>query len=92
MDAIAKEARDLLARQPTDLRRRALTSPGMRRLSDAATGSLEDAGASPSDAALGWRAVLAYVIGSIELDAATDAASEDFDAGLERVLRGTISM
>jgi hypothetical protein len=36
---------------------------------------------------LTWRAVLAYVIGSIELDA-DDA---DFDDGLERVLRGTIS-
>jgi hypothetical protein len=36
---------------------------------------------------LTWRAVLAYVIGSIE----HDADDADFDDWLERVLRGTIS-
>ena len=92
LGAIATEARGLLVRQPDDLRRRTLTSPGMRRLGDAATRVLEDAGASPSDSARGWRAVLAYVIGAIELEASGEAEADDFEAGLERVLRGTISM
>jgi TetR/AcrR family transcriptional regulator, tetracycline repressor protein len=89
---LARQARELLGRQPDELRRRALTSPGLHRLSDAATRVLEDAGASPSDAALGWRAVLAYVVGSIELDAAIEGEADGFDAGLDRLLRGTISM
>lgn len=85
--ALAGEARASLARQPPDLRRRTLTSPGMLRLNEAATAALQASDASPADAEIAWRAVLAYVIGSIELDA-DDA---DFDDGLERVLRGTIS-
>lgn len=87
--AVATEARTLLARQPSDLRRRTLTSPGVLQLSDAATGLLRDTGVPSAEAATVWRAVLAYVIGSIELDAASEASDTAFEEGLERVLRGT---
>jgi hypothetical protein len=46
---------------------------------------------APAEAALAWRAVLAYVIGSIELDAGAETSKNDFEEGLKRVLRGTIS-
>ena len=88
--ALAGHARGLLERQPRDLRRRALNSPGMLRLGEAALDALTQSGASPEEAAASWRAVLAYVIGSIELDAATDPTENAFEEGLERVLRGTI--
>jgi TetR/AcrR family transcriptional regulator, tetracycline repressor protein len=88
--ALAAEARAVLARQPSDLRRRTLESPGMERLSEAAHQTLEDGGVSPVDAAIAWRTVLAYVIGSIALDGATEPDEEAFDVGLSRVLRGTI--
>ena len=91
LTALAAEARTLLARQPSDLRRRTLTSPGVVQLSDAATKLLNESGVPPAETATTWRAILAYVIGSIELDAATEAADDDFEEGLERVLRGTIS-
>lgn len=68
---LAGEARDLLARQPTELRRRAVLSPGVLGLTDAALRALRGAGLSAAEAATGWHAVLAYVIGSIELEAAT---------------------
>ena len=87
--ALATEARTLLARQPSELRRRALTSPGVLQLSDAATGLLTDTGVPSAEAATVWRAVLAYVIGSIELDAASEASEDAFAEGLEQVLRGT---
>ena len=90
--ALAAEAHASLARQPADLRRRTLTSPGMARLSDAATEALRETGVSPEEAESAWRALLAYVVGSIELDAAgAKAELNAFDDGLERVLRGTIS-
>jgi AcrR family transcriptional regulator len=85
--ALATEARAMLERQPTDLRRRALASAGLVRLSDAAREALADGGLPPEEAAVAWHAVLAYVVGSIELDATTEA----FEEGLERVLRGTIT-
>jgi AcrR family transcriptional regulator len=85
--ALATEARAMLERQPTDLRRRALASAGLVRLSDAAREALADGGLPLEDAAVAWHAVLAYVVGSIELDATTEA----FEEGLERVLRGTIT-
>jgi AcrR family transcriptional regulator len=88
LSAFAAEARALLERQPSDLRRRALTSAGLLRLSDAAVESLTEAGVSPAEAAIAWRTVLAYVVGSIELDGDADA----FEDGLERVLRGTITV
>jgi|RhiMethySRZTD1v2_1073278.scaffolds.fasta_scaffold682082_2 AcrR family transcriptional regulator len=89
--ALATEARALLERQPSELRRRALTSPGLGRLGDAAREALAEGGMAPAEAALAWRAVLAYVIGSIELDAGAEASKNDFEEGLKRVLRGTIS-
>ena len=90
--AWAAEAHASLARQPADLRRRTLTSPGMVRLSDAASEALQGSGLSPSEAGIAWRAVLAYVIGSIELDGVGyDGDPKAFDEGLERVLRGTIT-
>jgi TetR/AcrR family transcriptional regulator, tetracycline repressor protein len=89
---LAAEARMLLERQPNELRRRALSSPGLVRLGDAAGETLTESGLAPADAALAWRAVLAYVIGSIELDAATEDSEDDFEEGLKRVLRGTISV
>jgi TetR/AcrR family tetracycline transcriptional repressor len=92
LSALAAEARASLARQPGDLRRRTLTSPGMLRLRDAALDVLRGSGSSPAEAEIAWRAVLAYVIGSIELDAATETGdTAAFDDGLERVLRGTIT-
>jgi AcrR family transcriptional regulator len=90
--ALAAEARVLLERQPNELRRRALASPGLARLGDAARETLTGSGLAPADAALAWRAVLAYVIGSIELDAATEGSADDFEEALKRVLRGTISV
>ncbi|MDQ3992996.1 MAG: hypothetical protein M3229_04990, partial [Actinomycetota bacterium] len=78
--------------QPSDLRRRTLESPGMERLTEAAHRVLEDRGASPSDAAIAWRTVLAYVIGSIALDGATEPDDAAFEEGLGRVLRGTIGV
>jgi TetR/AcrR family tetracycline transcriptional repressor len=90
--ALAAEARAMLERQPRDLRRRTLASPGLVRLNDAAVEALSGSGLSPDDAATAWRAVLAYVIGSIELDAKDETASDAFGQGLETVLRGTISM
>jgi AcrR family transcriptional regulator len=92
LPALAAEARALLERQPSDLRRRALGSPGMARLSDAAVEALTESGVAAGDAAFAWRTVLAYVIGSIELDAASEVSGGGFGDGLERVLRGTISM
>jgi AcrR family transcriptional regulator len=89
--ALAAEARASLARQPSQLRRRTLSSPGMQRLTDAALEILRDSGLAPAEADRAWRALLAYVIGSIELDAAGNHESGAFDDGLERVLRGTIS-
>jgi AcrR family transcriptional regulator len=89
--ALAGRARTLLERQPRDLRRRALASPGMVRVREAALQVLAESGVPPAEGEAAWRAVLAYVIGSIELDAETEAAEGAFDLGLERVLRGTIS-
>ncbi len=91
LTALAAEARSLLARQPSDLRRRTLTSPGVRQLSDAGIKLLTESGVAPAEAATTWHAVLAYVIGSIELDRATEASDHAFEEGLEQVLRGTIS-
>ena len=91
LSAFAAEARALLERQPSDLRRRALTSAGLLRLGDAAVESLTEVGMSQTEAAITWRAVLAYVVGSIELDAA-DASGGLFEDGLELVLRGTITV
>jgi AcrR family transcriptional regulator len=85
--ALAAEVRAVLARQPQELRRRTLSSAGVQRVSESAAAVLSENGGSPAEAAAAWRTVLAYVTGSIELDA-DDA---DFDDGLERVLRGTIS-
>jgi AcrR family transcriptional regulator len=84
---LASQARDLLARQPRDLRRRALTSAGMLRLREAGLEALVADGAPRAEAELTWRVLLAYVIGSIDLEGGEDGA---FDDGLERVLRGTI--
>jgi TetR/AcrR family transcriptional regulator, tetracycline repressor protein len=92
VEALALEARALLERQPRDLRRRALTSPGALRLSDAAVQALTETGLPPAEAESAWRAVLAYVIGSIELDAVDGASEGAFEGGLERVLRGTITV
>jgi AcrR family transcriptional regulator len=92
LSAFAAEARALLERQPAELRRRTLTSPGVLRLSDAAVQALTDGGLAPAEAQAAWRAVLAYVVGSIELDAVADASDGAFESGLERVLRGTISV
>jgi TetR/AcrR family transcriptional regulator, tetracycline repressor protein len=86
LSAFAAEARALLERQPSDLRRRALTSAGLLRLGDAAVEALTEAGVPSAEAAIAWRTVLAYVVGSIEIDGEADA----FEEGLERVLRGTI--
>ena len=91
LTALAAEARALLARQPSDLRRRTLTSPSVRQLSDAGIRLLAESGVPPTEAATVWRAVLAYVIGSIELDAASEASDDAFEEGLEQVLRGTIT-
>lgn len=88
LHALAAEARALLERQPSDLRRRTLTSPGLLRLSGAGVEALADSGVAAADATAAWRTLLAYVIGSIELDGSVD----EFDDGLERVLRGTITM
>ena len=85
--ALAREARALMARQPSDLRRRTLASPGVLRLTDAGVAVLEGAGLAADVAAVGWRTVLAYVVGSIEIEAAGEAGS-GFDDGLERVLDG----
>jgi AcrR family transcriptional regulator len=90
--ALAAEARTLLERQPDELRRRALGSAGLMRLGDAAREALAESGIAPAEAALAWRTVLAYVIGSIELDAAPEVSENDFEEGLKRVLRGTISV
>ena len=90
--ALAAEARASLARQPPELRRRTLSSPGMQRVTDAALDALGGSGLAPEEAERAWRALLAYVVGSIELEAIGDSdESEAFDDGLERVLRGTIS-
>ena len=85
--ALASEVRAALARQPQGLRRRTLGSVGVQRVNESATAVLSEGGASAVEATAAWQAVLAYVIGSIELD----ADDTDFDDGLERVLRGTIS-
>jgi hypothetical protein len=85
--ALAGEARALLERQPSGLRRRALASPGLLRLADAALGALREAGLTPAAAEVGWRTVLAYALGSIEIEAATGTDSL-FGEGLERVLDG----
>ena len=76
LPALAEEARVLLARQPSDLRRRTLLSPGILALSDAALRVLREGGLSSADAATAWRTVLAYVVGSIELEAATGTERE----------------
>ena len=76
--ALAEEARVILARQPPDLRRRTIMSGGVLQLTDAALRALRTAGLPPADAATAWAAVLAYVLGSIELAAA---------AGTERQMR-----
>lgn len=68
---LAREARGVLARQPSDLRRRAALSPAVARLTDAALGVLREAGLSRGDATVAWGVLLAYMLGSIELDAAT---------------------
>lgn len=57
---------------------------------EAALQALAESGAPPAEGGTAWRAVLAYVIGSIELDAETEAGAGAFEEGLERVLRGTI--
>jgi TetR/AcrR family tetracycline transcriptional repressor len=88
LPALAAQARALLERQPSDLRRRTLASPGMVRLSDAAVEALTQNGVATADAAVAWRTVLAYVVGSIELGSSKD----EFAQGLERVLRGTITV
>jgi AcrR family transcriptional regulator len=85
--ALAREARALLERQPSGLRRRALASPGLLRLTEAALGTLREAGLAPAAAEVGWRTVLAYALGSIEVEAATGTDSL-FGEGLERVLDG----
>jgi AcrR family transcriptional regulator len=72
LGALAVEARGALTRQPRELRQRTLLSPGLLRLSDAALMALREAGFSPDGAAGAWGTLLAYVIGSIELDSATD--------------------
>jgi AcrR family transcriptional regulator len=84
---LAGEVRAVLARQPQELRRRTPSSAGVQRVNESAEAVLSEDGASPAEATAAWRAVLAYVIGSIELG----AEDADFDDGLERVLRGTIS-
>jgi AcrR family transcriptional regulator len=92
VEALAIEVRALLERQPSDLRRRALTSPGALRLSDAGVQALTESGVPSAEAEGAWRAVLAYVIGSIELDAVASGAEDAFEDGLERILRGTITV
>jgi TetR/AcrR family tetracycline transcriptional repressor len=74
--ALAEKARGLLTRQPSDLRRRTLISPGLLRVTDAGLRVLRDAGLTPAEAATAWRAVLAYVVGSIEFEAATGTERE----------------
>ena len=74
--ALAEEARVLLARQPVDLRRRTLLSPGVLRLTDAALRVMREGGLSAAAAATAWRTVLAYVVGSIEFEAATGSERE----------------
>ena len=92
LTALAAEAHASLARQPAELRRRTLSSPGMQRLANAALEALGESGLAPAEAERAWRTVLAYVVGSIELAAADEGdGSEVFDDGLEQVLRGTIS-
>jgi TetR/AcrR family transcriptional regulator, tetracycline repressor protein len=76
LPALAEEARVLLARQPIDLRRRTLISPGVLRLTDAALRVMREGGFEPAAAATAWRAVLAYVVGSIEFEAATGTERE----------------
>ena len=71
LPALAEEARVILARQPPDLRRRTIMSGGVLRLTDAALRALRTAGLPAADAATAWAAVLAYVLGSIELAAAS---------------------
>ena len=73
---LAQEARTVLARQPVDLRRRTLMSPAVLRLTDAALTVLREAGLSPAGAATAWRTVLAYIVGSIEIEAATGTERE----------------
>ena len=90
--ALAGEARAVLSRQPSELRRRTIGSPGLVRLTDPALRALRAAGLTRAAAATAWRAVLAYVLGSIELEAASGsgmaAGDAAFEAGLERVLDG----
>jgi AcrR family transcriptional regulator len=76
LPALAEEARVLLARQPIDLRRRTLLSPGVLRLTDAALRVMREGGLSAAAAATAWRTVLAYVVGSIEFEAATGSERE----------------
>lgn len=76
LSALAREAHAALARQPADLRRRTIVTPGVLRLTDAALRALRDGGLSASAAAAAWRAVLAYALGSIELEAATGTERE----------------
>jgi TetR/AcrR family transcriptional regulator, tetracycline repressor protein len=81
LPALAEEARVILARQPPDLRRRTIMSGGVLQLTDAALKTLRAAGLPSADAATAWAAVLAYVLGSIELAAA---------AGTERRARAAL--
>ena len=81
LPALAEEARVILARQPPDLRRRTIMSGGVLQLTDAALRALRAGGLSAADAATAWAAVLAYVLGSIELAAA---------AGTERRARAAL--
>ena len=76
LPALAEEARTLLARQPSDLRRRTLISAGLLRLTEAALATLREAGFDAAAATTAWRAVLAYVLGSIEFEAATGTERE----------------
>ena len=89
---LAGQARTMLTRQPADLRRRTLASPGVISLREAAVRALEEAGHSSAAAGAAWRTVLAYVVGSTELEGAADTEpgtdGTSFDEGLERVLDG----
>lgn len=73
---LAEELRALLARQPVELRRRTLVSPGILRIADEALRALRGGGLDEAGAAVAWRAVLAYVVGSIELEAAAGTSRE----------------
>ena len=74
---LAGEARDLLARQPAELRRRAVLSPGMLGLTDAAL--LSAAGEEHPNLADAAAEVAAALAGT-----------EAFEGGLARVMEGIV--